>query len=286
MKIGKRCFVLAALPMLVSSVKAVDYQELETPGNRYAATYNNRFNAHYEKHNIIEKLGLDKEMFAESIENIRKLGQASVKNYINKKAAGIHIFDKRDVYVPGNPKNRAIEQALDGINNDLLITTGRGQDEDIVDYFNRLDVSNFNYVILENLMQMILLDNGKNTTKDLLDNLVLKMNQRACLNERLVMGDVLERIHKSRLDVEKYISAGALDEFLNSFKNEGTPAPSYAMGSIEVREPAEKTYLDENNLANKMLEETNEESAAPAFRLDIANFGANNIEQGLAEQSA
>ena len=235
MKIGKGCFVLAALPMLVASVKAMDYQELETPGNWYAATYNNRFDAHYAKHNIIEKLGLDKKMFAESIENIRNLGQASVKNYINKKAAGIHIFDKRDVYVPGNPKNRAIEQALDGINNDLLITTGRGQDEDIVDYFNRLDVSNFNYVILENLMQMILLDNGKNTTKDLLDNLVLKMNQRACLNESLVMGDVLEQIHKSRLDVEKYISAGALDEFLNSFKNEGTPAPLCTMGSIDVR---------------------------------------------------
>ena len=285
MKIGKGCFVLVALPMLVASVRAAHYQELETPGDRYEEAYNNRFNSHYEKHNIIEKLGLDKNEFAESIENIRNLGQASVKNYINKKAAGIHIFDKRDVYVPGNPNNHAIEQALDGINNDLLITTGRGQDEDIVDYFNRLDVSNFNYVILENLMQMILSDTGKNTTEDLLETLVLKLNQRACLNERLVMGDVLERIHKSRLDVEKYISAGALDEFLNSFKNENSPAPTYMSGIIEIRKPADKTYLDKHNLANKMLNEINEDAPTPAFRLDIAHFGANSLEQGMDEQS-
>ena len=76
-----------------------------------------------------------------------------------------------------------------------------------------------------------------------------------------------------------------MDEFLNSFKNENSPAPTYMSGIIEIRQPADKTYLDKHNLANKMLNEINEDAPAPAFRLDIAHFGANSLEQGMDEQS-
>ena len=224
----------------------MDYFELEEVNNspnienrNVDKYYDRKWKVHYEGHDIIKNLKLDKNKFAESIENIRKLGHSSVQNYFfDKKARDIHTLK--------------LEYSRD----DELITTNRGKNEDITEYLKRLDVSNFNYVILENLMQMLLVTKANNDDVDELFSLVvLKLGQRAQdIEEQSSFDSVMDKVHKSVEDVKAYVKAGALDEFMRSFISIKDDLANFANGNIDTApQKAKNDYTGPNlNLYDKI----------------------------------
>ena len=201
--------------------------------------YFEHWHRNYEQNNIIDKLDLDEDEYSESIENIKQLGLSAISHSINGVDAELSVDELVEPF------------------RDILITTGKGEKEDVIDYLDRLSISNYNYVVLENLLYMIAEKKEQSNTQELLDLIQVKIMQRTEQAVTATADSIMQKLASSIEDVKQYVKAGAVDMFIKQFldntdyKINQQNALFYKIDDIQIQQP----YKLDASLAIKMLEE-------------------------------
>lgn len=252
-KMKKALLSLLVFPALVNGVVAMENERLAKTDNNIAdrgqfnlsnsanlsELYSQRWDRNYEQHDILNNLNLDADKYSESIENIKQLGLSAISHSIN-----------------GVDTELSVDELVEPFR-DILITTGKGEKEDVIDYLDRLSISNYNYVVLENLLYMIAEKKGQSNTQELLDLIQVKIIQRTEQAATATADSIMQKLAKSIEDVEAYVNAGAVDTFITQFldnteyKINKQNALFYNIDDIQIQKP----YKLDESLANKMLEE-------------------------------
>ena len=252
-KMKKALLSLLVFPAMVNGVVAMEDEGLAKTDNNIAdrgqfdlsnsanleKLYFQHWKRNYDHNNIIENLGLDEEEYSESIENIKQLGLSAISHSIN-----------------GVETELSVDELVEPFR-DILITTGQGEKEDVIDYLDRLSISNYNYVVLENLLYMIAEKEVQSNTQELLDLIQVKIIQRTEQAATATADSIMQKLAKSIEDVEAYVNAGAVDMFITQFldnteyKINKQNALFYNIDDIQIQKP----YKLDESLAIKMLEE-------------------------------
>ena len=249
----KALLSLLVFPAMVNGVVAMEDERLAKTDNSIAdrgqldlsnnanleKLYFQHWKRNYDQNNIIENLGLDADEYSESIENIKRMGLSAISHSIN-----------------GVETELSVDELVEPFR-DILITTGQGEKEDVIDYLDRLSISNYNYVVLENLLYMIAEKKGQSNTQELLDLIQVKIIQRTEQAATATADSIMQKLAKSIEDVEAYVNAGAVDTFITQFldnteyKINKQNALFYNIDDIQIQKP----YKLDESLAIKMLEE-------------------------------
>lgn len=247
----KFALVCCQILVLATSVNAMDF-DLMNVANRNDNSkddknlfniYNDKWNSHYEQHNIIDILDLNKDEYAESIENIRKIGLSSVQIYVNNEMHNTYVWRP-------NPEDKPV----------TMIATNMCKGENLLDYLMRQEVENLNYILLENLMMWLPIGGTEYTTDELLNWLVNQIEKKlASIQKGEIFEKIMTKLHESAEDVKTYVEAGMLDEFMISFTDYQEDEANFEDGhSDNGYEDAESQNSFEQDIQNAIDEAKNE----------------------------
>jgi len=288
---------LMTLPIISTSVSAMDGDKLSRTTDNIGVGYdqangmshidlNDAFHKAWNdgdiENSIATKLGLDKDKYAESFKNIQQIEHSIVMDR-TKKEKKLNIdefteieFEKQGESVYDPAQNRFVHNEL--FTSNILITTGKGAEEEIQDYLLRLSVSNYNYVILENLLYMIA-DNQARTTGELLDIVYYRLLQRAG-NLTLHGNDsgfdeVHAKINKSLKDVEAYVEAGGLVQFTQSIAKMADTYTDFTSNNMVIAQPKDK----QDEMVNKPISNINFKQTKTGEENDFFSYNAAPLTQ-------
>lgn len=242
---GKLVLVCYQILVLATSVNAMDFDLMSVATNKdnkkdnanLQNIYNDKWKSHYSQHDIIKILNLNRDKYAESIENIRNIGLSSVQNYVNyakKTMRHLYLLDENS-----------------GDMMDALIVTNIGEAEDISGYLMRQEVKNLNYILLENLMMRLCVAGTTYDMDELLNRLVNQIEEKlASINDGAIFERIMTKVRKSKNDVKTYVAAGALDEFMKSL--------DYQEDNCQEDEDAELQNLFKQDIQNAIDKAKNE----------------------------